>query len=471
MRGRRSSGRVHSAGAILDIVRATIARHQMICPNEKVLVACSGGPDSVALLHLLLDMHVPIAAAHLNHMLRGEESDRDAEFVRRLCGKLDIEITIASIDVAAEARSRRINIEDCARRQRLRFLRESAASANAARIALGHTADDLVETFIMKLIRGAGRTGLSSIAPVRGPFIRPLIDVQKEMIVSYLRDRGIPFVIDSTNADTRFLRNRVRAEVIPLLERVAPGAAKRITSAVAILQREEAHLQGEARGFFEKIRRPAAPGTIALDLTALRAASPAIRARALRLAVAELGSSAGSRPIVDLIGWCAERAGRARYPSLLPGRVAVQVSGDLLVFEGREKRPLDPFSLPLAVPGLTLVTEIKEEFRTRILDELPPRVEIDDWTACYLDVAKAGTELAVRSRRAGDRYRPLGAPGNRSVKKMLIDRKIPRESRSRVSVVTSGGRICWVSGLPVSEEFKVTGATQQIVGIKRLPSE
>lgn len=455
---------------LADLVKASITRHKMLRAGEKVLVACSGGSDSTGLLHLMRELGVDVSVAHFNHRLRGTESERDEEFVRDLAASLELEILTGGADVAAEARARRMNLEDCARRMRMDFLRETARRTGAVHIALGHTLDDLVETFFMKLIRGAGRTGLTSIAPVRGPVIRPLIELRKQEIVAYLEERRLRYVIDSSNKDQRFLRNRVRAQILPMLERISGRAMDRIGTAVAVLRREEALMQGLARQAFAECRQPGPAGSIALDSTNLKGRHPAVVARVLRLALAELGSRPDYEALEGLLDWCLSHGAAPRFAAPMRGAVLAERSGAMVELRSS---PLvtQRFRYELPVPGSVVIRETGDRIETRILEPsgFPDRGAIDDGRVCYVDATRGQQGLEVRNRIDGDAYRPVSARHARKVKRMLIDRKIQGARKLNLPVIVSTGRICWVPGLPVSDDFKVTTDTKQILEIRRLP--
>ncbi|MEW6368515.1 MAG: tRNA lysidine(34) synthetase TilS [Acidobacteriota bacterium] len=455
--------------SISDTVRATIARHHMIPPGSKVLVACSGGPDSVALLHLLIGLGVDVAVAHFNHRLRGSEADRDAEFVRELSSSLGPSYYPGEGDVAAEARRLKLNTEDCARRMRLAFLRETAQAAGADRVALGHTADDLVETLLMKLFRGSGRTGLTSIAPVRGNLIRPLIDVRKREVLRFLEQRSLAFVMDSSNLDMSRTRNRVRAELMPLIDRLFPAGIRRARSAVHVLLQEEVFLQQQATKALQRCLLDSSPLSVTLDRQLFKELSPAILARAIRLAAAALGSPVGAERVAELIDWCTSDSSPSRFRSMLPGRIRVHRRRQVIEIQKARPRVGDFCDL-LSVPGALDIAPTGERIEAGVIDarQFPAEVRFDDRIACYLDLDKAGETLTVRNRRPGDSYRPIGAAEPRRVKTMLINKKVPEHERDRLPVVLIGDRICWVAGLPVGEDFKVTERTTRIAEIRRI---
>ena len=208
---------------MVEQVKQTIAAYDMLRSGEPVLVALSGGADSVALLHALRALGYPVQAFHLNHCLRGAESDRDEAFCRALCVRLGVELTVERVDVAAAAREQGNGVEETARRMRYARLQDAA---QGMKIATAHTADDNLETVLFHLVRGTGPKGLAGIPPVRGRIIRPMLRVERMQIEEYLASIGQDYVTDSTNADDAYTRNRIRHTVVPALREIQPSAAQ-----------------------------------------------------------------------------------------------------------------------------------------------------------------------------------------------------------------------------------------------------
>ncbi len=450
---------------LLEIVRATVEKHKMFSPPEKVLVACSGGPDSTALLYLLREMGLELAVAHFNHHLRGAESDRDAGFVRDLAASLGFEFFSGEADVAETSRRERGNLEDCARRLRRSFLRSSATQCGAGKIALGHTTDDLIETFFMKLMRGSGRTGLTAIAPVHGIFVRPLIDIRKALLIDYLHEHGLSFVIDSSNTDTRFLRNHLRAGLIPQLEAISSGSLERIKSTIAILQWEESYLKGLAQDAFDRCcqhKSRQATGIVRQKLAELPL--PLI-SRVLRLAAAQLKSHLEFKVTERLIHWSLDPGAPAAFSGALPRGVHAFRQGGV-IWLAHKTRHAPEFLAELPIPGGIDTPSGILESRLLYPADFPPKPDIDDSRACYMDFDKTGSHFVVRNRRLDETYTPCGESLPRQVKKMLSNRKIPACLASILPVISNDSRICWIPGLPVADEFKVTRSTRQVLEIR-----
>ncbi|HVP67834.1 MAG TPA: tRNA lysidine(34) synthetase TilS [Anaeromyxobacteraceae bacterium] len=388
-----------------------------------MLVALSGGPDSTALVACLSALAragaiARVAAVHVDHQLRpGGAAEADA--CAAVCDGLGVPLGRCRVTLAPG------NVQAAARRARYRALRAEAARGGFTRIATGHTASDQAETVILRLLRGAGARGIAAIPPRRGLVVRPLIDRSRDEVLAYLRDRAVGFLEDPTNATPRYLRNRVRAEVMPVLRALSPGAERALGRSADLLRADERALAARAR--------PLA-GTGRAEVARLLEEPRAVRRRVVR----ELWrSAAGTRrhlearhveAVLRLLS--RGRPGRATLPRGLEARCAY---GALEIRRAPQPSPGVPaVELPgpgrYAVPGGLL----------------------------EVDVEPGGTvawPLWLRSRRAGDRFRPAGAPGSKKLKAWLIDRKVPREERDRLLVVAdSRGRVIAIPALGARSE-------------------
>lgn len=304
-----------------------IDRYDMLPEGTHVLCAVSGGADSIYLLHQLKMMEkergLRISAAHFDHGLRGEESDRDRTFTQQQCGALDVSCTVGSGDVAAFAAENRIGLEEAARTLRYRFLEETADFLHCSRIATAHTANDNAETVLMNLCRGAGSRGLAGIPPVRDRLIRPLLQTGRDEIEAWLRENGIPWVEDSTNGDDGFTRNRFRHRMIPLLAEENPAFLDALSRTTELLREDDACLCREAEAFLrQNLRDRAIPAKALLSL------EPAVAARVLR---SLCGSGLSLERTQALLRFA---EGTERGVLELPGR-KVRRSRGMLVFEQR----------------------------------------------------------------------------------------------------------------------------------------
>jgi tRNA(Ile)-lysidine synthase len=473
----------------------------MVEPGDRVLVAVSGGPDSVALLSALhalapelrLDLHV----AHLDHGWRGRASARDAEFVRRLATRLGLPVTVGHLGRAAwEAAGARVPSREArARELRSEFLLSAAKDLGARRVALGHTRDDQAESLLLRLMRGSGARGLAGIYPVvDGVFIRPLIELRRRQVIAHLKTRRLRYRIDATNKDQTLSRNRVRRRLLPLLAKEFNPAIVETLAQTADLMREEDDLLGRiAEAEAGRISRPVAGGT-ALLAAALRGLPVALQRRVLRGRIAAVrGDLRGItlRHVDEALGLL--QAGRERGSICLPRGLVVRRRGeDLLVLRppaaafaaatdvgetsGAGGKPgtgapagcteaLCPVPGEVALPGFGV------RIRASLLDraETPVDLKTAGRERAYLDADLVPGPLLIRPRRPGDRFVPLGAPGTRKVKAFLIDRKIPVDDRGRIPLVLTGDRIAWVVDHAIDERFKVTGSTRRVLVLEKEP--
>ncbi|WDP90413.1 MAG: tRNA lysidine(34) synthetase TilS [Desulfobacter sp.] len=329
----------------IDRVRRTIAGYAMAGQGDKLLIGLSGGPDSVTLARVLLalkdEMGFSLGAAHLNHNLRGEESVRDENFVREFAADAGIDLSVESRDIKAFAKKQKLSLEEAGRNARYDFFSRTAAAGGYTRIATGHNRDDHVELVLMNLIRGTGPTGLRGIPPVReGRFIRPLINMPKADILAFLASVDQPFVMDSSNTDPAFLRNRVRTRLIPLLEaEYNPDIRTGLDRLSGILAQEDDYLETETTQALHSILQEESPERLALSAPELSALHPALAARVLRRGLQKVKQDLrriSHTHIRDIITLCTGEPGKSLD---LPGRIRVYKRRGQLCIQ-KEKLPL-----------------------------------------------------------------------------------------------------------------------------------
>jgi tRNA(Ile)-lysidine synthase len=449
---------------VIDRVRDTIRRHAMLAGGEVVLVAVSGGADSVGLLHALRVLAGPLgltlSVVHLDHGLRPGSAD-DAAFVEALARRFDLPAAVERIVIPAGA-----SLEARAREARYAALRRHAARVGADRIAIGHTADDQAETVLMRLIEGAGPRGLAGMPPVRGPVIRPLIEIRRAEIVAELGRVGLAWRDDPTNRDPKFLRNRIRAELLPLLAAsYNPAIVPALTRVAALtreLLREITALAGR-----ELPELSAAPvEEILLTRSRLAALPREVAAEVLRLAAERLGHAAPFR------SWAHRGLRRILSEPTRPrpfglAGVLVEASGDRIRLSRGGLRRLTP--RPLILPGVTLLPEIGRAIEARCFDVpagySPPRTT--DRVAFDADLLPG--PLHVRPRARGDRVTVFGGGGERRLKSLLIDARVARWERDALPLVVRGDEILWVVGVRRSATAPVTSTTRQVLELESLP--
>jgi tRNA(Ile)-lysidine synthase len=457
--------------SLTDLVLAAIRKHGMAPRGGRLLVALSGGPDSVGLLHLLRELEsrgevLLAGAAHLNHGLR-PEADEDEAFCRAHCLELGVPFFSERADVAALASVWHTSVEDAGRRARYAYLDRTAAVVQADGVATGHTRDDQAETFLLQLIRGAGPRGLGGIHPRRGLVCRPLIEVRRAAVVEWLRSRGVPFRTDASNSDLAFTRNRVRHRLLPLLERdFSPGIVEVLAREAAIARFDEDRLHAEAIEVAGSVvlRRGS---RVEIDAVALTSLHPALAGRVARIALAILAPDrhVGFDHVERLL---ALAGGTGPSAASLPGQQARR-AGELVTLQRPQPAAFaNFFCVPLSVPGEVVlaqgwaVSSALASVGTARPDEPPGAL------TASVPLAGVSLPLRVRSRRRGDGLRPAGMQGRRKkLQDLFVDRKVPRELRDTVPlVVDSDDRILWVVGQAVAEEIRSTTASEGVLFLK-----
>jgi len=468
--------------SLQDRVRHAIERDALIPPGSRVLAAVSGGPDSVALLHLLQllsgECRFTLAGlAHLNHGLRGDESDEDEAFCRALGAEHGLAVEVGRRDVAQLARDDRVSIEVAARRARYEFFADAAERLKVDRIATGHTRDDQAETFLLRVLRGAGATGLAGIRPRRGPVIRPLLDIRRDELVAFLASLHQAYRTDSSNRDLGIPRNWVRHRLVPLLAEHLNSDIIEVLAREATVLRDEAMLLDRlANEAAARLETALADRGVRLDAAALAGLPLALARRVVRQALARTDSARfhGFDHVEQVLA-LASRVGD-RSAADLPGvRVERNGAGVVLYKRGSRSRPSAvAFRYELPVPGRVTVVECSCRIEARARRLTPSQlvggasVSANRDTA-VIDAGAAAAGLAVRSRRPGDSVRPLGLTGRKKLQDVLVDRKVPRVDRDRVPlVVDSLDRILWIAGHDVSEDAKVTERTRSVVVLKMI---
>ena len=436
---------------LLGVVRRTAERYAMDLRRPLVLV--SGGPDSVALLRAIVSLGGEPAVLHIDHGLRGEQSREDADFVRGLCARLKVacEVRRLLLDGAS-------NLQERAREERYGLAEEVADRLGLPSIATGHTADDVAETVLMNLARGAGLRGLSGIPPVRGRVQRPLIEVTRREVLEYLQGLNQPYRTDPTNLTGKYARNRVRLEVLPVLRDLYPAAARNVARAAAIAREDLEALEGLAAEALET-----RGDEIILPLDDLSELRPALRRHAVLLAYATLNS--GATPLTSSLVEAVLRlleGGEGTRTLDLPGGVVVAGRPEELAFYKKDPRPMERgceeirFGKPVAFRGW--MVSVGETARYDPVDAA--RADV-----AYLDGRKG--PYAVRMAREGDLIRPLGLGGTKKVLRAMMDRKVPADLRRRTPVVVGeGGEVAWIFGGELGEGFEVSETTEKILRLE-----
>jgi tRNA(Ile)-lysidine synthase len=453
---------------LLERVRATIDRHRMVGPGETVLVAVSGGIDSVVLLDLLervgADYGISLHVAHLDHGLRGASAG-DARFVERLAEERGLPVRVSRLDADALADFRKQGIEGAAREARHAFLRSVAAEVGAERIALGHTANDQAETILHRLARGTGITGLRGIRPVRSPFIRPLIDATRGEILAYARERELVWRDDASNVDVTFARNRIRHRVLPELEAINPKAVEAICrGSIHATEAEEAG-RFLVSTLWDATCSEEGPEQMTFRRGVLNSYPPAVQKLLLREGARRVrGRLTGIEhdhveAVARLIA-----SGASHGKLSLPGlRVRVQ-SDEILLARGAEAS-LEAWAFPVDL-GETRVPEPPITLQLSVVEGRPPHWNPTDRWAEWADADRIVFPLELRSRRDGDRFTPFGLGASVKLKDFLINERVPYFDRSRLPLLCDREKIVWIVGLRLSDEVRITGVTRRYLSMR-----
>ena len=464
----------------------TAENHGMLAHGDHVLAGVSGGPDSVALLHLLLllapKFSLEIGIAHVNHCLRQAESDRDANFVSFLATKLDLPYHECRVDVSKYRKKHKLSLEEAARRVRYTFFNKIAMENRYGSIALGHNCDDNAELVLMNILRGSGSLGISGIPALRWrndprlKIIRPLISSGRAEIIAFLEKYNLEYVLDSSNSDTRFLRNRIRHRLLPLLrESYNSAAVKNINRLSLLANSEEQWLEEMTAPLFCDAVMDANTDCITLSIQAILKAHVAARRRIIRKAVLTCRGSLrriGFSHIEAILDLLKNKATEKTID--LPDRIRVRRRHSTLVIT-REKRPLreisprqnvDPapdFCYTVTTPRTVYLKELKAYIKIfRVAPESPDNMKSAGPDTAFLDMDKFSFPIIVRPPRPGDRFTPLGMKGSQKLKKYFINHKTPRYERTRCPLLVSHDKIIWVPGHRIDESVKVTKTTQKV---------
>ena len=482
----RSSSTTSRPVDLAATLRQTLAAHPMVSPGDRVLVGVSGGPDSMALLHLLSrlasELKIGLGAAHLDHCLRAEAGIRDAELVRRTAEQLQCPCHLGRAQVARVQRKLRLSPEEAARRVRYAFFNKIMIDEGYNKLALGHHADDNAEQMLMALLRGAGPRGLSGIAPVReGRIVRPLIAARREAIETFVRQEGLVCTCDATNSDLRFVRNRIRHRLLPLLAaEYNPRIVDQLNQTADLVRSEEDWMAAMAAARYRRCRMPRDRGPLTLSTAALAGVPVALARRLVRQALTELAGSLRRITFGHIQAVLHLTVGRRGEKEChLPGGIRVRRVGEHLTFwieAGAPRKMHGQRVTPPATLGAIIAGPFPERVEIRTLgvglhlfpcrpDRVPAWERVDRKRA-YFDLDRLSLPLKVRQVQPGDRFTPLGAAGSQKVKKFFIDHHVPRHARARCPVLADGRRIIWLVGHRMGDEAKVTPVTSHVLGVE-----
>ena len=468
-------------------IKKTLADHTMIEPGDSVLLGVSGGSDSVALLRGLLklreELGIELAVAHLNHSARGDESNMDAQFVEKLGETLDVKTFIEKVDVAKEQAISKNSFQETARNIRLEFLQRTMSRIGANKIALGHTLDDQVETVLMNLLRGSGLKGMGGMSPVRFPYIRPLFNCSRSDVIEFLKDKNVSYREDSSNKKMDYLRNRIRLELIPFLQKkYNPRITENLFEAAGIFRADNDWLEAlEHREFERVVSKSDNNSALTIALESFVSLPLALKRRLIRKGIQWLKGDLRRISLVHIEDTLHLFNNSQKGKRIdLPDNVEVLCLGDRVEFKRIPET--DSRILPcdenivsdwvkrLKIPGDTKIEKSDLTLKAEIINPSGTGFVSDQDNQAFLDFDKTGDNILIRFFQAGDRLQPLGMKGTKKLKSLFIDEKVPQEARSTIPILTTvNNDIIWVYGTRIADSYRVTSNTSNVLFIKGLP--
>jgi tRNA(Ile)-lysidine synthase len=489
-------------------VRDTIERHSLLCPGDTVVVGVSGGPDSLCLLHVLRrlapEYGVALHAGHLNHAIRDAEADEDARYVEALCREWGVPCTLERVDVPALSRERGLALEEAARQARYAFLGRLARAVGGQTVAVAHQADDQTETVLMHLLRGAGLAGLRGMRPLSRMdelrlgeelaedgddrpvthgirLIRPLLEVPRADVEAYIEEHALKPRFDRSNLDTTCFRNRLRHELLPLLETYNPNVRAVLRRTAEAVAGDYDLLRDLLADTWTQVVADESDEAIVYRLAALREQPVALQRSLLREGVHRLRASLRNINWVHIDDAVSvAQSGQTGAAATLPGGLLLTLSYDqaVLAQEGytppAEDVPAVAWDIPLAVPGDTPLPGGRwlAQARRMAREELPV-----DWQRnphryrVYLDAARISGGLGLRPRRPGDRLMPLGLSHHQAVRDIMINTKVPQAQRATLPLLVHDDDVIWIAGVRQDARYAITDETREalVIELRRRP--
>lgn len=475
---------IQSHSLLLERVAATIKNNELVSAGDKVIVAVSGGSDSLALLHILnkLALQIDLIAVYVNHGLRVDEVPVEIATIQNCCQNLQLPFELKQVSVKKLQLEEKRSSEDAARLLRYKALEEVRQKYNAQLIAVGHTFDDQVEEFFIRLLRGSGSTGLSGMRLRRDNIVRPLLLEDKSSLRNFLTEEGISWCVDSSNLDVRFLRNRVRHELLPLLKKhYNPSFRTTLLQNMDILSEEDNFLDSltnnafsEAVTFYKEDENDTRHPVLSVIKSELYQLHPAIRRRVIEQCCWQLTTRPTFIHIEQLLQLL--DSGQNGSELHLEGGTRAEKSGENLLFfrlshpdDLRSSRPYAPsISLSILGPGAFPVHEAK---KLLILKEVPAKdishnsFQEPDETQLKVDLAKISFPLQLRSTVPGDRFRPCNTAGHKKISRFFNEKKIPKKERPAWPVLVSGDAIVAILGQQIDHKYCITDTTTRLLTI------
>lgn len=470
-----------------DKVLKTIHKYNLIKKGETLIVGISGGPDSVCLLHLLYNLkeklNIKIYGAHINHMIRGEQSDKDQEYVKHLCEELGISLFQRNYNIKEIAFKRGISHEEAGREVRYEFFELCSQEVKADKIAVAHNKSDQAETILMNIIRGTGIDGLKGMNHCRGKVIRPLLDISREEIEMYCEEHKLKPRLDSTNLEDIYTRNRIRLNLIPYIDELFDTKVVNSIYRMSLLVRDDYDfIDYYTDEQYQQCVLKTEKDAIYLLIEQVSKRHPALIKRIIRKTIFNLKGSLKeieSIHVEDVFKLCTE--GRTGSVIHLPQDIRAEKSYNVLkIFRYNHKEYIPDFEKPVIIPGTTELFEQKFLIKADIIDiccidsntkeklgfiENYKNIGYNSLIQFFdYDILTMG--INIRNRRNGDIFNPYKSSGTKKLKEFFIDNKIPRDIRRKIPLISLENEIVWIVGYKISDKYKVTENTKRVIKLE-----
>ena len=452
---------------MLKKVKQTIKKYDLLKKGERVVVALSGGPDSTALLTVLApiarELDLSLIIAHFNHGLRGTESDEDEKFSRDLSEKMGLDFVSGKMDQIK--RNKGISPEDFYRRKRYDFLNKISEDHQAQKIALGHNLQDQAETVLLNILRGSGLEGLKGFLPMRdGKFIRPLIEISRQEIISFLNETGIPYRQDSSNKNKIYLRNQIRSELIPYLkEKFNPKIEENLAQMAEILRSEDEFIRQHVSYALKSSVIERQQDRILLKIADINKLHPAIRWRLFKTLLESFSSAKNGFSFIHIkyLDNLTQKCESGKI-IVLPLGIEARREYDNLILERKKVYSKQmKYEYTMSIPGSLYVKERKLTVRSELTTK--ENVDFSGKNEVYLDLDKLQQPLILRNRRDGDWFQPLGMQGRQKIKTFFIDHKIPRCERNEIILLVDRLSVIWIENMHLNDRVKITAETRNVL--------
>jgi tRNA(Ile)-lysidine synthase len=459
---------------LVEQVRRTIDRYRLLEKSDRVIVGVSAGVDSMVLLHLLnvfrQEFELSVIVAHIHHGLRPAQADREAELVQKVSARHGLPFEYGTFDVKEFKKAEGLSLQDAARKIRFEFFHSLLVKHGGSKIALGHHADDQAETMLLRLFRGSGLKGLKGMLPIReNRVIRPLLDVWKEEIEAFAREKSIPYLTDSSNLKREYFRNRLRLNLIPHIEQeFHSGFRRALVRTSTILREEDDYIDKKAEEACRKISWEEKKG-VAFEFPSYRSLHQALQWRVIQKMLEKLCDDPSAREAEELdtnLVFTRLKEPPASFFLELSHGLFLEKRYDTVLLRKESPRTIPPYELELPVPGRAYIQEVDRDVMAEEIGRGPSGEFSGSPNVALLDYESLQFPLRVRNFRPGDRFQPMGAGGTQKVKEFFIDHKIPKFERPKIPLLLSGEVIAWVAGYRIDERVKITPNTRKVLRVE-----